>query len=109
VLLAEGRRRSFRHLWLGVEEDGYEVVEAEDGLALLATIEETLTVRRERPDAFLVVADIRMPGLTGPTSSPSCAARTGHARDPAHRLRRRGTHAEGRELGVVAMFDKPST
>src|SRR5439155_324566 len=56
----------FRRLLVSVlKEDGYEVVEAEDGLALLATIEDTLTVRRERPDAFLVVADVRMPGLTG--------------------------------------------
>jgi len=65
VLLAEDDAE-FRRLLVSVlEEAGYEVVEAEDGLALLATIEDTLTVRRERPDAFLVVADVRMPGLTG--------------------------------------------
>src|SRR5205809_7993044 len=65
VLLAEDDAE-FRHLLASVlEEDGYQVVEAEVGLALLATIEETLTVRRERPAALLVVAVVRMPGLTG--------------------------------------------
>ena len=108
VLLAEDDAE-FRHLLATVlEEEGYEVVEAGDGLALLASIEDTLTVRRERPEAFLVVTDVRMPGLTGldVLAILRCANRV----TPVILITAFGdeaTHAEGRELGAVAVFDKP--
>ncbi len=108
VLLAEDDAE-FRRLLVSVlKEDGYEVVEAEDGLALLATIEDTLTVRRERPDAFLVVADVRMPGLTG--LDVLAILRCANWATPVILITAFGdeaTHAEGRELGAVAVFDKP--
>jgi DNA-binding response OmpR family regulator len=108
VLLAEDDA-AFRRLIASVlEEDGYEVVEAEDGVALLACIESVLTVRRERPGGFLVVADVRMPGLGGldVLAILRCAKRT----TPVILITAFGdepTHAEGRELGAVAVFDKP--
>jgi len=108
VLLAEDDAE-FRHLLATVlAEEGYEVVEAGDGLALLASIEDTLTVRRERPEAFLVVTDVRMPGLTGldVLAILRCANRV----TPVILITAFGdeaTHAEGRELGAVAVFDKP--
>jgi len=107
-LLAEDDAE-FRHLLATVlAEEGYEVVEAGDGLALLASIEDTLTVRRERPEAFLVVTDVRMPGLTGldVLAILRCANRV----TPVILITAFGdeaTHAEGRELGAVAVFDKP--
>ena len=108
VLLAEDDA-DFRHLLASVlEEDGYEVVQAGDGLALLASIENTLTVRRERPDAFLVVADVRMPGLTG--LDVLAILRCANWATPVILITAFGdeaTHSEGHELGVVAMFDKP--
>jgi len=108
VLLAEDDAE-FRHLLATVlAEEGYEVVEAEDGLALLASIEDTLTVRRERPEAFLVVADVRMPGLTG--LDVLTILRCANWATPVILITAFGdeaTHAEGRELGAVAVFDKP--
>jgi CheY-like chemotaxis protein len=108
VLLAEDDA-AFRRLIASVlAGEGYEVVEAADGLALLAHIESILTVRRERADSFLVVADIRMPGLTGldVLAILRCANRT----TPVILITAFGdeaTHAEGRELGAAAVLDKP--
>ena len=114
----EGRRRlvllaeddpAFRRLIASVlAEEGYEVIEAADGPSLLAQIESTLNVRRERADSFLIVADIRMPGLTGldVLAILRCANRT----TPVILITAFGdeaTHAEGRELGAVAVLDKP--
>src|SRR5690242_8054084 len=108
VLLAEDDAEFRRLLASVLAEDGYEVVEAEDGLALLATIEHTLTIRRERADAFLVVADVRMPGLTG--LDVLAILRCANWRTPVILITAFGdeaTHAEGRDLGAVAVFDKP--
>ena len=108
VLLAEDDAEFRRLLASVLAEDGYEVLEAEDGLALLATIEATLTVRRERPEGFLVVADVRMPGLTG--LDVLAILRCAHWATPVILITAFGdeaTHAEGRELGAVAVFDKP--
>jgi DNA-binding response OmpR family regulator len=108
VLLAEDDE-AFRRLLASVlEQEGYEVVEARDGLALLASIEDTLTVRRERPESFLVVADVRMPGLTG--LDVLAILRCANWRTPVILITAFGdeaTHAEGVELGAVAVLDKP--
>ena len=108
IILAEDDTE-FRGLLASVlQEEGYEVVEAPDGLALLASLENTLTVRRERPDAFLVVADVRMPGLSG--LDVLAILRCATWRTPVILITAFGdeaTHAEGRELGAVAVFDKP--
>jgi DNA-binding response OmpR family regulator len=108
VLLAEDDD-AFRHLIASIlAQDGYEVLEAADGLGLLANIESTLTVRRERADGFLVVTDVRMPGLSGldVLAILRCANRT----TPVILITAFGdeaTHAEGRELGAAAIFNKP--
>ena len=108
VILAEDDTEFRRLLASVLQQEGYEVVEAPDGLSLLATIENTLTVRRERPDAFLVVADVRMPGLSG--LDVLAILRCASWRTPVILITAFGdeaTHAEGRELGAVAVFDKP--
>ncbi len=108
VLLAEDDL-PFRRLIASVlEEDGYEVLEAGDGLGLLANIEATLTVRREQAESFLVVADVRMPGLSG--LDVLAILRCANWRTPVILITAFGdeaTHAEGRELGAAAVFDKP--
>ncbi len=108
VILAEDDTE-FRGLLASVlQQEGYEVVEAPDGLALLASLENTLTVRRERPDAFLVVADVRMPGLSG--LDVLAILRCATWRTPVILITAFGdeaTHAEGQELGAVAVLDKP--
>ncbi|HZR80842.1 MAG TPA: response regulator [Candidatus Binatia bacterium] len=108
VILAEDDT-AFRGLIASVlEREGYEVVEAADGVALLASVETALTIRRERADAFLVVADIRMPGLSG--LDVLAILRCASCATPVILITAFGdeaTHAEGRELGAAAVFDKP--
>ena len=108
VILAEDDTEFRRLLASVLQQEGYEVVEAPDGLALLASLENTLTVRRERPDAFLVVADVRMPGLSG--LDVLAILRCATWRTPVILITAFGdeaTHAEGQELGAVAVLDKP--
>jgi len=108
VLLAEDDV-AFRRLIASVlAEDGYEVLEAEDGLGLLANIETTLGVRGERADSFLVVADVRMPGLSG--LDVLAILRCANWQTPVILITAFGdeaTHTEGRDLGATAVFDKP--
>lgn len=108
VLLAEDDQ-AFRRLVASVlEADGYEVVEAADGVALLAGIETALTIRRERAESFLIVADVRMPGLSG--LDVLAILRCANRATPVILITAFGdeaTHAEGRELGAAAVFDKP--
>ncbi len=108
VLLAEDDA-TLRPLIASVlRADGYEVVEAGDGLELLAHIETMLTDGCERGARFLVVADIEMPGLSGldVLAILRCAYRT----TPVILLTAFGDdeiHAEARELGALALLDKP--
>ena len=44
---------------------GYHVMEARDGLELLAGLEFALVCEHERPEHLIVVSDIEMPGLSG--------------------------------------------
>ena len=108
VLLAEDDA-PFRRLIASVlAEDGYEVLEAGDGLGLLANIETTLGVRGERAESFLVVADVRMPGLSG--LDVLAILRCADWNTPVILITAFGdeaTHAEGRDLGALAVFDKP--
>jgi DNA-binding response OmpR family regulator len=107
VLLAEDDA-AFRRLIASVlAEEGYEVMEAADGVALLANIESTLT-GRERCEPFLVLADVRMPGLGG--LDVLAILRCADCATPVILITAFGdeaTHAEGRELGASAVFDKP--
>jgi DNA-binding response OmpR family regulator len=108
VLLAEDDA-AFRRLIASVlEAEGYEVVQAVDGVELLAKLESVLTARRQRPDAFLVVADVRMPGLSG--LDVLAILRCANCATPVILITAFGdetTHMEGRELGAAAVFDKP--
>jgi len=104
ILLAEDDA-AFRRLLASIlEAEGYEVIEAEDGVALLANIEST----RARADPFLVVADVRMPGLGG--LDVLAILRCADWKTPVILITAFGdeaTHAEGRDLGAIAVFDKP--
>ena len=108
VLLAEDDA-AFRRLLASVlEADGYEVVEAADGLALLAEVETTLSLRRARAGDFLIVADVCMPGLSG--LDVLAILRCANWETPVVLITAFGddaTHAEGRELGAVTVLDKP--
>jgi DNA-binding response OmpR family regulator len=108
LLLAEDDPSLRQMLVSAFLADGFEVVAAADGLELLANIERALEVRREKADAFLVVADVHMPGLTGldVLAILRCAGR----QTPVILITAFGdsdTCAEALELGAAAVLDKP--
>lgn len=88
--------------------EGLDVLEAADGLELLRALEGHLLARAGGSDAVLIVADIRMPALSGldVLAIIRCASISTRVilltafGDPE-------THAEARELGATAVFDKP--
>jgi DNA-binding response OmpR family regulator len=88
--------------------DGYEIVEARDGLELLAHIERALLVDRERPSRLLVVTDVEMPGLTG--LDVVAILRCAKLPTPCVVITASGnpeTHVEAYDMGVHRVFDKP--
>jgi CheY-like chemotaxis protein len=107
VLVAEDDP-SLRRLIVTVLRDaGYDVVEAADGPELLERIE-ALAKRQVPSDAFVVVSDVKMPGLTG--LDVLAILRCASARTPVVLITAFGdaeTHAEARELGAVRVLDKP--
>lgn len=100
VLLAEDCPDMREMIAEALVEAGYDLVQVEDGVALLEALGQT------PPD--LVITDVRMPGLSGldaveqlrevDTLTPVIVV-TGFGH--------RGTHAHARALGVTALIDKP--
>jgi DNA-binding response OmpR family regulator len=89
-----------------LRQDGYEVIEASDGTALIDSLVRSMVDDARMPD--LIITDIRMPGASG--------------LDVVARLRRSDwttpiifitafgddqAHAEARRLGAVGCLDKP--
>ncbi|HVP13697.1 MAG TPA: response regulator [Phycisphaerae bacterium] len=107
ILLAEDdneMRSLMAHL---LRRDGYEVVECPNGVGLLDYLSTFLG--RSEPEHFdLVISDIRMPGLSGLEVVGGLHRRPDFP--PAILMTAFGdaeTHAEAKEIGVAAMFDKP--
>jgi two-component system response regulator (stage 0 sporulation protein F) len=65
VLLAEDDRALLDLMSAALRDDGYEVLEAADGLELLARLEQLVRTRCDSEPPFAIVSDIRMPGLSG--------------------------------------------
>jgi CheY-like chemotaxis protein len=108
VLLAEDDDALRRLLAAVLARDGYDVVEAADGVDLVARIEEALATRAARSEPFLVLADIQMPRLSG--LDVAAILRCASCAIPVVLMTAFGdeeTHSEARELGVVALLDKP--
>lgn len=88
--------------------DGHEVLEARDGVELLAHIDAALVRQWHRADAFVIVADVHMPGLGG--LDVLSMLRVACCATPVILITGFGdeeTHAEARGLGAVAVLDKP--
>jgi len=106
VLLAEDDTEMRRLMARVLEKDGYEVVEAKDGIELLDRIESM--VRAGRHHRFLVVSDIRMPGLSG--MDVLAALRCAKWYGPVVLVTAfpdDDTLDEATQLGVSALLDKP--
>jgi DNA-binding response OmpR family regulator len=91
-----------------LRRDGHLVLEISDGRDLMAAILCGRLDDTELADDFLLVTDLRMPGVDG--LSAIKAAR-GHGKQPQFILMTAfgelNVHAEARRLGAVAVFDKP--
>jgi CheY-like chemotaxis protein len=89
--------------------DGYDVVEAGDGVELIARLEALSGRDGPARDAVeLIVSDLRMPGLSG--MEILGAIRDGNWRTPFILITAFGdqeTHDVARELGAAAVLDKP--
>jgi CheY-like chemotaxis protein len=111
VLVAEDDEEMRRLICSSLRKDGYEVLEAKNGLefvSFLSAFDSAAApyVKRDAPD--LIITDVRMPGLTGLEvleglrhlnwSVPVVLITAFGDRE---------THEEAERLGVVAVFDKP--
>ena len=108
VLLAEDDAE-LRRLLAGVlRQDGFDVIEARDGVDGFGFIEPWVfwDAREDRFD--LIISDVRMPGWTGIDLLRIARARRLPA--PVILITAFGAtelHAEARRLGAAAVFDKP--
>ena len=106
VLVADDKVEMRKLIATVLRKDGYEVSEATDGLDLLAQIE--LTARTRSAPIGVIISDVRMPGLTG--LDLLAILRCASWETPVILITAFGddaTHAQARELGVSAVFDKP--
>jgi CheY-like chemotaxis protein len=104
VLLVEDHSEMRRLLASVLRADGHVVVEASDGLEALTP----LLGRPGDPEIDLVVTDVRMPGCTG--LDLLAFVRLERPLMPVVLITGFGdaaTHAEARQLGAAAIFDKP--
>ena len=93
---------------MAFREDGFDVVEASDGQALLDCIAEALSLDGNLEAFDVIVSDIRMPGHTAleimerirPILHNSRVILTTAFGD-------RATHERAKQLGATAVFDKP--
>jgi CheY-like chemotaxis protein len=108
LLLAEDDHELRSLLASALRKDGYEVLEASDGPELVDNIEATMKAPRDAGGGLVVVADVRMPGLTG--LDVLMALRAARCETPVILMSAFGDeemHAEARALGAVAVLDKP--
>jgi CheY-like chemotaxis protein len=108
VLLAEDDAE-FRELLAGVlREDGLQVVEVEDGRALLNELTRSLSPQGELTSFELVVTDVRMPGYSA--LDVLTGARKALRRTPVIVMTAFGgglTREKVCQLGATAFFEKP--
>jgi DNA-binding response OmpR family regulator len=107
VLLAEDDEQMRRLLASALRRDGYEVVEASDGIECMKHMAPP-SEEGASPVADLIISDIRMPGRSGLEILRLTRARNLDV--PVILITAFGaaeTHAEGQRLGAAAVFDKP--
>ncbi len=108
IIIAEDDQDLRRILSTAFRLEGYEVVEARDGLELLRSIASPGPVQGRAANFDLIVSDLRMPlfsGLDGLTYLNECVQRT-----PLILITAFGdgdTHREALRLGARRVFNKP--
>lgn len=107
ILLAEDDGAMRELIASALRDEGFDVVEARDGMELLDEIE--ASIRRVRRDRFaLVITDVRMPDFSG--LDVLAALHCARWRTPVIVITAFGsaeTHDEARELGALRVLDKP--
>lgn len=104
ILLAEDDAELRKLIAATLRGEGYEVVEAANGMELLDALE--LMVGRQLP--YAIVSDIRMPMLSG--MDVLAVIRASSTEVPVVLITAFGdvdTHLEAHDLGAVAILDKP--
>jgi CheY-like chemotaxis protein len=104
VLLAEDDLELRKLIAATLREEGYEVVEATNGMELLDSLE--IMVARRIP--YAIVSDVRMPLLSG--MDVLAVIRASSTQVPVVLITAFGdadTHGEAHDLGAVAILDKP--
>jgi len=107
VLLAEDDDAMRAMIASALRRDGYEVLEARNGLELWQLLADQVGDGPVRKPAF-VISDIRMPGATG--LEVLAALRARNPTTPVVLTTAFGdaeTHAEGDRLGAQLVLDKP--
>ena len=107
ILVAEDSYEMRRLIATTLDAQGYDVVEARDGMELLDLIEASAIHGSDERYAA-VVSDVRMPWLSGMDVMAILNAASWPT--PMILITAFGdeeTHAEGDELGAVAVLDKP--
>jgi DNA-binding response OmpR family regulator len=107
VLLAEDDAEMRRIIAMVLRRDGYDVVEAKNGVEILHYLGSS-QLHGRLFDIDIIISDIRMPGLSGLEILSDL--RAGGWLTPVILITGFGdeeTHARARRLGVSAVFDKP--
>ncbi|MBW2369142.1 MAG: response regulator [Deltaproteobacteria bacterium] len=109
ILLAEDDKEMRALIALSLRKGGYRVTECGDGIGLLTHLEPFLLPKGiGDKDVGLIISDIRMPGLTGMELLAGKPKNEGFP--PIILITAFGdkeTHAQAKELGAAAMFNKP--
>lgn len=108
VLLAEDDQELRWLIAHALRSDGFEVLEVEDGLALLDRVGVSLLDTLELDAIDLIVSDVRMPGWTG--LEVLAGLNSAGCRTPVVLITAFGdpeVHAAGKRLGAAAVLDKP--
>lgn len=107
ILIAEDDDEFRDALTEGLQDAGYTITACRHGLDLVRELRSLETPAR--PEEFdVIISDIRMPGVTG--MSVLAGLRGMEGIPPIILITAFGdeaTHAEARELGAVAVLDKP--
>jgi DNA-binding response OmpR family regulator len=108
VILAEDDADLRAMLAVGLRRDGHSVIEVPDASALVAELAFAFLSAARVRDDVLVVADLRLPGTNSLNVLRELHAQS---RRPPFILLTAfggpGVYREARELGVLAVFDKP--